>query len=180
MKYFAIIDDVQCGPFLLEELADNGVGPDTYVWCKGMDDWKQAREVADICRFFRNRIFDKMHSKSLSVEKSQDCEVESQEIQSVGGVSRFPQLADFDELNRLHRNVDIPPRTWFLEALILTILCFPLTGFVAIYFSVKSSRAWRENKKEESHDLAQKSKMWCGFTFFFGLIFLAFVSKLFV
>ncbi|MDE6143194.1 MAG: DUF4339 domain-containing protein, partial [Muribaculaceae bacterium] len=35
MKYFAIIDGEQKGPFELEELADAGVRPSTYVWCKG-------------------------------------------------------------------------------------------------------------------------------------------------
>ena len=33
-----------------------GVRPDTYVWCKGMDDWMPADEVPDICRYFRQRL----------------------------------------------------------------------------------------------------------------------------
>ena len=61
MKYYAMINDKQVGPMELPELVEAGLMPDTYVWCKGMADWQQANEVADICRFFRNRIFDLMH-----------------------------------------------------------------------------------------------------------------------
>ena len=61
MKYYAIINDVQRGPFNLDELSDAGVRPSTYVWCKGMQDWEKAEDVADICRMFRIRISNLMH-----------------------------------------------------------------------------------------------------------------------
>ncbi len=46
----------QYGPMELEDMAAEGVRPDTYVWCKGMSDWTQASEVPDICRYFRQRL----------------------------------------------------------------------------------------------------------------------------
>lgn len=46
----------QYGPMELDDMAAEGVRPDTYVWCKGMDDWMQASEVPDICRYFRQRL----------------------------------------------------------------------------------------------------------------------------
>ena len=61
MRYFAMIEGERRGPYELAELADAGVRPDTYVWCKGMDDWQMAEDVADICRFYRQRIFDLTH-----------------------------------------------------------------------------------------------------------------------
>ncbi|MDE5850900.1 MAG: DUF4339 domain-containing protein [Muribaculaceae bacterium] len=56
MKYFAMIGDRRYGPMVLDEMEAQGVRPDTYVWCKGMDDWMQASEVPDICRYFRQRL----------------------------------------------------------------------------------------------------------------------------
>ncbi|MDE6695255.1 MAG: DUF4339 domain-containing protein [Muribaculaceae bacterium] len=56
MKYFAMIDGRQYGPMELDEMVKEGVRPDTYVWCKGMDDWTEASEVPDICRYFRQRL----------------------------------------------------------------------------------------------------------------------------
>lgn len=46
MRYFAMIDGERRGPFELSQLADAGVRPGTYVWCKGMDDWEKAEDVA--------------------------------------------------------------------------------------------------------------------------------------
>ena len=44
------------GPYELDELSGAGVRPDTYVWCKTMTDWQQARDVAEICRHFRRQL----------------------------------------------------------------------------------------------------------------------------
>ncbi|MDE7420900.1 MAG: DUF4339 domain-containing protein [Muribaculaceae bacterium] len=56
MKYFAMIGGQQYGPMELDDMVKEGIRPDTYVWCKGMDDWMQAAEVPDICRYFRQRL----------------------------------------------------------------------------------------------------------------------------
>lgn len=56
MKYFAMIGDRQTGPFELHNVVREGVRPDTYVWCKGMPDWTMAKNVPDICRYFRQRL----------------------------------------------------------------------------------------------------------------------------
>lgn len=56
MKYFAMIGGRQYGPMELDQMVDQCVRPDTYVWCKGMADWEQASEVPDICRYFRQRL----------------------------------------------------------------------------------------------------------------------------
>lgn len=51
-----MIDGRQYGPMELEDMVKEGVRPDTYVWCKGMDDWTLASDVPDICRYFRQRL----------------------------------------------------------------------------------------------------------------------------
>lgn len=51
-----MIGGLQYGPMELDDMVKEGVRPDTYVWCKGMDDWMPASEVPDICRYFRQRL----------------------------------------------------------------------------------------------------------------------------
>ncbi len=67
--YFAMIDGERRGPFTLDALHEAGVTPDTYVWSKGMSDWEQAADVADICRYYRQRIFDKLHPVPIVAEQ---------------------------------------------------------------------------------------------------------------
>ena len=56
MKYFAMIGGKQVGPMEMEDMPKEGVRPDTYVWCKQMEDWMPAGDVPDICRYFRQRL----------------------------------------------------------------------------------------------------------------------------
>lgn len=66
MKYFAMIGGHQYGPMTLDEMVSEGVRPDTYVWCKGMDDWTLAGDVPDICRYFRQRLSGTLPSQRQS------------------------------------------------------------------------------------------------------------------
>ncbi len=56
MKYFAMVVGVQYAPMERADMVKEGVRPETYVWCKWMDDWMPASEVPDICRYFRQRL----------------------------------------------------------------------------------------------------------------------------
>lgn len=178
MKYFAIINGNQQGPYELAELRDAGVMPDTYVWCKGMADWKQAKEVGDICRYFRIHIDNVMHP---------------QRVQSTT-VSPASETVNDDDIPQRYRHIILksgtsftpeqqaedysaPPKTWLGYTILLTLVCFPFTGFVAIYFAWKSSKEWNNRQNKESHESAKKSRMWTLLTLFFGFIFYAYLFK---
>ena len=60
-RYYAMIDGEQKGPYTLEELPAAGVRPSTYIWAKGMPDWQKAEDNAEVCRLFRNHLYDVMH-----------------------------------------------------------------------------------------------------------------------
>lgn len=193
MKYFVMIGEEQRGPYELHELADAGVAPDTYVWCKGMPDWQRADEVADICRFFRQRIFDINHPSVPAPTLSAPEDQPLHDVQPPLRYSRFLEGADMQpEIIDASKR---PASTLFL-AVMLTIFCFPLTGFVAIYYSFMASKAWAEANRSESksskqlysnqereqlrlkaHDYNRSAKMWIGITFFLGIIMMAFVSR---
>ena len=83
MKYFAMIGGHRIGPMELDEMPKQGVRPDTYVWCKGMDDWMKADEVPDICRYFRQRLSGTLPSEvygaSMDSERLKAAEQEEQE-----------------------------------------------------------------------------------------------------
>lgn len=78
-----MIEGRQYGPMTLDEMVREGVRPDTYVWCKGMDDWTQAEEVPDICRYFRQRLSGTLPSQrgpsASDLERMRVAEEEEQE-----------------------------------------------------------------------------------------------------
>lgn len=48
MKIYIVKDDMQLGPFTLEEVKRQGISADTLVWFKGMPDWKEARAIPEM------------------------------------------------------------------------------------------------------------------------------------
>ena len=183
MRYFAMIGGERRGPFELNQLVEAGVHPSTYVWCKGMADWEKAEDVADICRYFRQRIFDRMHPSAPAPAPRRE---ESQQPMQM--LSAFPE----PDLSRA------PAPTLFM-AVMATLLCFPITGIVAVYYSYKSRKSWeeamrseadkernlytdseREDLRRQAHENDRQAKMWIGITFFLGMIFYAFVGHRFM
>ena len=179
-KYYAMIDGEQKGPFTLEELPGAGVRPSTYIWCKGMPDWQPAEENADVCRLFRNHLYDLMHPGQgidLSKDELEKYKVKQDEpagppptrfdryLQETGN-DPLPSLEEIDS----GKDTSTPPVSMIGYAWLVTFLCCPPTGIVALIFAYKSRKAWNQGQNELAHDLNRKAKMWTGISFFIGII----------
>lgn len=93
MKYFAMIDGRQYGPMELDEMVREGVRPDTYVWSKGMEDWMQASEVPDICRYFRQRLSGTLPSQKSGGANIQERIKADDEAEQERLLSQLPPMA---------------------------------------------------------------------------------------
>lgn len=168
MKYFAIIDGEQKGPYTLEELHAAGVTPETYIWCKEMPDWRQASEVGDVCRYFRQHLSGTLPKRDgTAATVTSEAEDSRQEI--------FPELP---EAGYRDDNIEEAPRNILIYAVLATIFCCPVSGIMAILFSIRTNRLWKEGKKEESHDAFRKARLWTGVTFFLGFFIVAALMRL--
>lgn len=193
-KYFARIDGEQRGPFTLEELPGAGVTPDTYVWCKGMEDWEKACHEAEICRYFRQRLAG-VHSATDSQPaserngKPQIIELEARNLQEAfQQVTRI--VAEQQEEAKKER-LNHKPRVSLGLSVAAMLLCFPPTGLAGIYYGVRANKEWKSAEEAEknldielrdalrraSHESARKATMWTGITFFMGLIMWAAIAR---
>ncbi|MDE7159326.1 MAG: GYF domain-containing protein [Muribaculaceae bacterium] len=180
MKYFAMIDGVQRGPFELSEMHEAGVRPDTYVWCKEMADWRPASEVADICRYWRQRLSGTLPLQSPKTPTTPTTPTTPAE---------FPELPAPDTLFE-PEDPATPPRTMLATAIAATLACCPVTGFVAIYYALMTRRLWQsaeeasqgmkespaatDDLRRRAHEASRCAKMWTGITLFMGLVFWSF------
>ena len=185
MKYYAMIDGERKGPFQLEELPGAGVRPSTYIWCKGMPDWQKAEENPDVCRLFRNHLYDRMHPMGelpgVSASELEKYRIKEDEppaqypsrfdgILNKAGEDGLPTLEEIDA----REDKSVPPLNMVPYAWLVTFLCFLPTGIVALIFAYKSRTQWKAGNKDMAHDYARSAKMWVGITFFLGMIFWAF------
>lgn len=184
MKYYAIINDTQVGPMELPELVEAGLMPETYVWCKGMDDWQQAREVADICRFFRNRIFDLMHPTAGSPATpagDQTREFRLMEDADYKGMKRrefynavgeqVAHTAKDPDQEKLEQGIPPAPLPGWL-ALLAILLFFPL-GIPALLQSRKGQKLWAAGMEAQSHETARSARMCAGMAVCLGVVALS-------
>lgn len=186
-KYFAQIGGEQHGPYNLEELADAGVGPDTYVWTKGMADWEQARNVADICRYFRQRLAG-MTPNNITEQPTNSRETTSKPEGDLGNVFSDLMNQAREQMEREieeRRNPKEAPAVPMLLAVLTAVFCFPPTGIFAVYYCLKAQKIWEgapagedgREKRVASHEMARRAKMLTGITFFLGFITMAFLSR---
>lgn len=182
MKYYAIINDTQVGPMELPELVEAGLMPETYVWCKGMDDWAQASEVADICRFFRQRIFDLMHP-SPSASADGNTPPSPPEFRLMGDED-YKGLKRRDFYNAVGEQVantakdpdeekleqGIPPARLPAWLVILSILLFFPLGIPALMQSRKAQKLWAAGLEAQSHETARSARMCAGIALCLGVV----------
>ncbi|MCQ2290646.1 MAG: DUF805 domain-containing protein [Muribaculaceae bacterium] len=48
MKYFLVNNEQQSGPFELDELIENGLNENSFVWTESMPDWAPAMQVPEV------------------------------------------------------------------------------------------------------------------------------------
>lgn len=177
MKYFAMIKGRQVGPAEIDHLAEQGLMPDTYVWCKGMDDWKKAREVGDICRYFRNRIFDKMHPSLAADSPVPAIQAPTSQSDMEEVPIRFRRFVERSEesptILSSDADLDTKPSTWFPFPIIFAILLCPPLGIAATLCARSARKQWKEGLKKEAHESARQAKMYGGVGLFIGLILIS-------
>lgn len=181
-KYYAMIDGVQKGPFSLQQLPEAGVRPSTYIWCKGMQDWQKAEDDPEVCRLFRNHLYDKMHPSDAPQQTNIPVEDNRWKVQPdepkgplPSKFDRFLQQAGEDPLPTLEEidskeDKTNPPISMIGYAWLVTIFCFPPTGIAALVYAYKSKNAWKKGENNLAHDLNRKAKMLTGISFFIGII----------
>ncbi|MDE6337213.1 MAG: GYF domain-containing protein [Muribaculaceae bacterium] len=202
MKYFAMIDGERRGPYELNQLAEAGVRPSTYVWCKGMPDWEKAEDVADICRMFRGRLYDLLHPTMVAPDQQQAqasapamTEAEQRPGSRFDHILQDTRLPSIEEIDA-RQDISRPPANMLFPAILVTLLFFPPLGIFAIYFAVASKRCWAKANESQSgtemktvpkdtpsaddwrrlaHEYCRAAKMWTGITFFIGLILYGFL-----
>ncbi len=158
-----MLGDRQVGPMTLEELADLGIRPDTYIWCKGMPDWERADENGDVCRFFRQRLAELRHpSPKASLPAATDnpsgnAPEQTDTYDAVPPKFRYyfqksgapaPEKADHDPAD--HDPSVPPPSGLLFFATVVTVLCFFPTGIMAIYCAFNARKAWEESNRSVS------------------------------
>lgn len=151
LKYY-YIDDVsqlQCGPFLPNELQRKNISPQTMVWRSGMQDWAEAGTMPELAYLFDD--------KALPNEQRKE------EISHPANSLDKTQRQESGNRNRnTNKSDDRPPmpKTWMIECVIFTFICCSPVSLMGLFFAARTESLYSDRKYEAAEKSSNRAKMW--------------------
>lgn len=137
----------QNGPVNGESLKVYGVTRETLVWCEGMPDWAKAGDVPELAPLF---------AMTPPPPPSRPTPPVRQMSVRQGGASSYIP--------------DRCPDNHMVWAVLVTILCSPLFGIIAIVKASKVERLWYQGDKVGAVEAANSAKTWCWVAAIVGIL----------
>ena len=132
MKIWVFLNDIQQGPYSLEEFAQLPVTPSTPVWYEGLERWMPAGEAPATAAFF-------------GAETA--TETGSEAAPDTAGLTIAPEVARREEgrlsLNDVDDKNNPCPPTFIGWSIFILICCFPIGGILGLIFSNMVGSAYR-------------------------------------
>lgn len=133
----------QYGPLSVEELKRRGITPNTLVWTSGMPDWTEAGNVQELSNLFYNSGYSSPNANTNYSSSSSNG-------------ANIPEMRPM-------------PKNWFVEAILLTLLCSPIFGIIAIIYANKVEPRYYAGDYDGAVSSAKSAKMWVLIGFFGSL-----------
>lgn len=115
MKYYIAVNNQHQGPYSVDELRAMNIAPDTYVWREGMPSWVKATDVEEIRQAMVSPIPEMPGSVPPPYTGASTFNQSQYNSASQSGYSA-PQ-------SQQQPAPAVPPKTWLVESILVTILC---------------------------------------------------------
>lgn len=144
MKIWVFLNDIQQGPYTLEEFAQLPVTPSTPVWYEGLERWMPAGEAPATAALFN------------ATAEANDAEP------ATVGLSLTPEVATYSDghlsLNDVDdKNTPCPP-TYIGWSIFILICCFPIGGVLGLIFSNMVGSAYRSGNYHKAARMSEAAE----------------------
>lgn len=156
-KYFYTDGHTNFGPFTLDELKYKNITTETYVWYEGMGDWKKANEVSELASLFSSNT-------SSPPNPFQTTE------QSAGNNPPIDPYHNTQRGKTYDPSLNIVPKTWLVESILVTILCCLPFGIVGIINAAKVESRFYAGDLNGAQRASDEAKKWTKIGFIVSII----------
>lgn len=158
MKQYYYLDGItQLGPFTLDELRTKSLTPDTSVWAAGMTGWLRAGDVPELSSLLGDGSAIPVVPLPVAPPVS-TLSYQKTESNEPGKISAQPASGYFASTPK--------PRTWLVEAILVTIFCCLPFGIVGIVFAAKVDSAYTVGDFEGAQRASAEAGKWTKIGFF--------------
>ncbi len=146
MKIWVFLNEIQQGPYTLEEFAQLPVTPSTPVWYEGLDRWMPAGEAPATAAVF--------NSVTEAEEPAQSAVQHTGILHDAGATYSAGRLSlnDTDDINN-----PCPP-TFIGWSIFVLICCFPIGGILGLVFSNMVSSAYRSGDYRKAAKMSEAAE----------------------
>lgn len=148
--YIDIHTNEQHGPLSYDELKGRNITPETYVWRADLADWILAGDLSELEGLFVNEVSD----------------TSQREWSKYGYKHIF--------------NTPPMPKTWLVEAIIVTLIGSPILGIIAIVYARKVEKLYFQGDYDGALKASKSAKMWATIGLFILLTMLAIGAMLLI
>jgi uncharacterized membrane protein len=90
----------------------------------------------------------------------------------VPGGSRAPVRVN---VHTYPAQLQYPPRTYLLFSVLVTIFCFPPTGFVALVNALRVNSLWKAQEHDKARKASRRARNWGLVSLAVGIVMIVFV-----
>lgn len=195
MKYFIAENGQQAGPFEPNELLQHGLTVNSLVWCEGMPTWVSASQVPELMALLNGQPFNPGGFDTQMPQTPPMGEVQLPQVPPFGGQQQQPAQPTTYGQNTPNQPYappqygpstnqpnQMPPKNWFTESLIVTILsalccCNPVglcTGIYSVFKAYNSKNKAMTGDYTGSANDGATAKKWMIITIVIGLAWACF------
>ena len=143
MDYYIVINGQKAGPFPESELLNHGLTANTPVWCEGMADWQNASTVPALAHFF-------------NAPQPTPCYQ-----------TPTPNYAPGQPT---YQNAPIPPKSWLVESILVTLFCCLPLGIVGIIKASSVTSLYSAGNYAGAEQASKDAGRWTKIGFLCGAI----------
>lgn len=166
-KYFIIQNGQQVGPLSVDELKAANINGDTNVWYEGLGDWQKASSISELSSLTGGLI-------DIPPVLGGNTDVVPP-LSNVPNPVATPNYGsnNFNNPNptqdQLHFG-GVPPKTWLVESILVTVLCCLPFGIAGIVNASKVESAFYAGDLMGAQRASEQAAKWTKIGFFASLI----------
>lgn len=183
MQYYIVENEKPIGPFSVQDLMARGIKGSDLVWTEGLTEWIPAENVEEI----RAAIYGGQCCNPYPGNPPMPPQNPGQNTPNFPPFNQFQgqQQPPYQGQNQYYQPnqqpqqqpyvpypYDIPPKSWLLESILVTIFCCIPFGIVGIIKASSVSSLWAAGHRDEAYKASADAKKWTLIGLIVGIVWI--------
>lgn len=167
MKYYIAENQKPVGPFEVSQLVARGIKGNDLVWAEGMSDWAPAESIDEI----REALYASPTSENYREAAIPELppRIEQQPQMPPQQPYQQPQQPSYAPGMNQPDPTRIPPKSWLVESILVTLFCCLPFGIVGIIKAGEVSSLWQRGMYDAAYAASASAKKWTIIGFCIGI-----------